>query len=91
MDESSVYYKVLKRYEKEGFVMLTDWSPEATGGVTDHRQIYQRGKILWWNRCYLENLDTVDWMLFVDIDEVWWSSRGLLPSLEWMDDRVAIQ
>ena len=71
--------------------MLTDWSPEGSGGVTNTKQIYQRGKILAWNRCYLENLDMADWMLFIDIDEVWWSSQGLRPSLDWMDLRVAIQ
>ena len=86
-DESSVFYKVLKRYEKEGFIMLTDWSPGASGGVTHYGQIYERGKILAWNRCYLENLDIADWMLFIDIDEVWWSSQGLHFSLAWMDLR----
>eukprot|EP00040_Diaphanoeca_grandis_P036865 m.237260 g.237260 ORF g.237260 m.237260 type:complete len:1144 (+) comp33704_c0_seq1:247-3678(+) len=64
------FWKIINHYSDMGFVVITPWSPRVSRRATELNNIYEHGKILAWNACWLQFKGSVDWLAFVDVDEV---------------------
>ena len=82
-DVSPQVLYILQQSHYKPYVRLFNYSSSSTNGVitatTDalpsfgkgsNGLIYERGKLLSWNSCYLRNFMTATMLLFVDIDEI---------------------
>lgn len=63
-------WEVFRYYQEIGFVVITPWSSEISKTATQYQNVYERGKILAWNACYLQNRGSTNWLAFVDVDEL---------------------
>lgn len=80
-------WELLRWYQKQGFVTVHHWSARETSGLTKNDMMYERGKYLAWDDCYLRNRGVSNWALFVDIDETGFSTSGSFnQSLDFCDD-----
>jgi len=67
---AAAFWTIINRYADMGFAVITPWSPKVSKRATEINNVYEHGKILAWNACWLQFKDSVDWLAFVDIDEV---------------------
>jgi len=72
---------VLEHYQQHQFVTIEDWSTETTERISSHN--YEHGKLEAWNSCMMEYVENTDWMLFIDVDELYVPGTTLEDALKY--------
>jgi hypothetical protein len=62
-------------------VVTHHWSSRSSRHATDDGVIYERGKYLAWDECYLRGRGRTDWLLFLDVDELPFAPRDAEATL----------
>jgi len=75
---------VLEQYVKKKLVIIEDWSPETTQRISNKN--YEHGKLEAWNSCMMEYVETTDWMLFIDVDDLFVPGTDLEHSLNYFEE-----